>query len=353
MMSITERPLNRSFEEPEGLSDALTIDPASARDPGRLSRPAALRHQQFRTLDLEDARRFFATAYKPGWQITSLDRGSAVKHRRCDAGSVSLDEVMIQGQAKCEIRGAKPVLVIQPRAGSLSTAASAFRDVECPVLVAEGIPCALQVNSAQFDVVTIGEDVLRKVAAGQHAPLPQRIRFLDWRPRSHAAVRAWHRAMDYVTATLASADAVHQPLIVASAATVAATALLECYASNLTADNDVLSDPGVPDALKDAVSFIHRHAASDVGVHEVAEAVHLTPRSVQYLFKHQLDTTPTRYMRRVRLHRAHLDLLASDRSTTTVSDIAQRWGFVHTGRFAVQYRQTYGQSPHTTLRQLS
>ena len=30
---------------------------------------------------------------------------------------------------------------------------------------------------------------------------------------------------------------------------------------------------------------------------------------------------------------------------------AQRWGFAHTGRFAVLYRQTYGQSPHTTLRQ--
>jgi AraC-like DNA-binding protein len=353
MMSITEKPLSKSFDEPEGLSDSLTVDPGVARDPGRLSRPAALRHEQYRTHDPDDARRFFAAAYAPGWQLTGLGRGSAINHRRCDTGSVSLDEVMIQGRVRCEIPGAKPVLVIQPRAGSLSTAASSFREVECPVLVADGMSTVLQVNSARFDVVRIGEDVLRKVAAGQHAPLPQKIRFLDWRPRSRAAVRAWYRAMDYVTATLSAADTVQQPLIAGSAATVLATALLECYPSNLTADNDVLSDPGVPDALKDAVSFIHRHAASDVGVHDIAAAVHLTPRSVQYLFRHQLDTTPTRYMRRVRLHRAHLDLLASDRSTSTVGEVAQRWGFVHTGRFAVQYRQTYGQSPHTTLRQLS
>jgi AraC-like DNA-binding protein len=72
---------------------------------------------------------------------------------------------------------------------------------------------------------------------------------------------------------------------------------------------------------------------------------------VQYLFRRQLDSTPTEYVRRVRLHRAHQELLAADRVSATVTEIAQRWGFAHTGRFAVLYRQTYGQSPHTTLKQ--
>jgi AraC-like DNA-binding protein len=72
---------------------------------------------------------------------------------------------------------------------------------------------------------------------------------------------------------------------------------------------------------------------------------------VQYLFRRQLDTTPTEFMRRVRLHRAHQELQDGERSNTTVTEIAQRWGFTHRGRFAVLYRQTYGQSPHTTLRQ--
>jgi transcriptional regulator GlxA family with amidase domain len=128
-------------------------------------------------------------------------------------------------------------------------------------------------------------------------------------------------------------------------------ALLECYPSNATAEHDLLGDPAVPEALKDAVSFIHRHAAGGVGINDVAAAVHLTPRAVQYLFRHRLDTTPTEYLRSVRLHRAHQDLMATDRSNATVTEIAARWGFAHTGRFAVLYRQTYGQSPHTTLRQ--
>jgi AraC-like DNA-binding protein len=44
-------------------------------------------------------------------------------------------------------------------------------------------------------------------------------------------------------------------------------------------------------------------------------------------------------------------LMNCDRSKTTVTEVAQRWGFAHTGRFAVLYRQAYGQSPHTTLKQ--
>jgi AraC-like DNA-binding protein len=79
--------------------------------------------------------------------------------------------------------------------------------------------------------------------------------------------------------------------------------------------------------------------------------VHLTPRAVQYLFRRQLDTTPTEYVRRVRLRRAHQELISGDSSNSTVSEIAQRWGFAHTGRFAVLYRQAYGRSPHATLKQ--
>ena len=208
-----------------------------------------------------------------------------------------------------------------------------------------------EVNTARFDVVGITADVLRRAAGDLGAPLPEQIRFLDGRPRSRTRVRAWHRALDYVIATFASAHTADQPLIAAGAAPLLCTALLECFPSNATAEHDLLSDPEVPEALKDAVSFIHRHAALGVGVGDIAATVHLTPRAVQYHFRHRLDTTPTEYLRRVRLHRAHHDLMASDRSNATVTEIAERWGFAHTGRFAVLYRQTYGESPHTTLRQ--
>ena len=51
-----------------------------------------------------------------------------------------------------------------------------------------------------------------------------------------------------------------------------------------------------------------------------------------------------------RLARAHEDLRGADPTRgDTVTAIAARWGFLHFGRFAAEYRRAYGQTPRTTL----
>ncbi|WP_372460725.1 helix-turn-helix domain-containing protein [Actinomycetospora endophytica] len=48
---------------------------------------------------------------------------------------------------------------------------------------------------------------------------------------------------------------------------------------------------------------------------------------------------------------AHRDLEAADPTRgDTVGAIAARWGFAHPGRFAIDYRRSYGRSPGETLR---
>lgn len=331
-------------------SDYGPVDPVLAVNGERRARPVAVEYKQFRGADAQSARRFFATVYDPGWRIAGVTNHCVVSHRRSDTGSMTVDEVAIQGRMTLEIPAGDTVVVIQPRAGALNVAGGPLATPDFPLLVAHGMACVLHCHGARFDVVTIAAEVLQKVAAEWHTALSQQTQFLNWRPRSRAAVRAWHRALDYAMLTLASPDTARQPLIAAGMAGLLAGALLECYPSNLT-EQDPVSDLALPETLKEAVSFIHRHAAEDIGINDVAAAVHLTPRAVQYLFRRQLDTTPTEYMRRVRLSRAHQELVAATTASSRVTEIAQRWGFAHTGRFAVLYRQTYGQSPHTTLRQ--
>ena len=311
--------------------------------------PAAAWHDQARTIDSRAVRQFFAGAYSPGWRVTGFTSRSAASHRRCEAGLLSIDDVMIQGRMTFEIPASDMIVVIQPRAGSIAVASGQYVGVDAPVLVADGMSCALQCSGARFDVVSIAADAMRKVAADWRRPLLAQTHFLDWHPRSRSAVRAWQRALDYVTLTLTSADTAHQPLIIAGLAPLLAGALLECFPSTAT-EQQLADEPDMPESLKDAMSFINRHAAREVGINDVAAAVHLTPRAVQYLFRRRLGTTPTEYMRSVRLSGAHQDLIGGSTSSMTVTEIAQRWGFAHTGRFAVLYRQTYGQSPHTTLR---
>jgi transcriptional regulator GlxA family with amidase domain len=105
-----------------------------------------------------------------------------------------------------------------------------------------------------------------------------------------------------------------------------------------------------PPVLRRAMVFIHENAHADIGLHEIAAAVNVTPRALQYGFRRHLNTTPLEYLRHIRLHRAHRDLEAADPAVDTVNAIAGRWGFAHAGRFSVTYKRLFGTAPSTTLR---
>jgi len=73
-------------------------------------------------------------------------------------------------------------------------------------------------------------------------------------------------------------------------------------------------------------------------------------RALQQGFARHLETTPSGYLRQVRLGRVREALLAGDADTMTVAAVASGWGFFSLGRFAAQYREAYGESPSQTLR---
>ena len=105
-----------------------------------------------------------------------------------------------------------------------------------------------------------------------------------------------------------------------------------------------------PATLKRAVAFIEENAQQDITIADIAAAASVTMRAVQLAFRRHLGTTPTRYLRQVRLDRAHRDLLAADPGHETVTAVAYRWGFPSPGRFASYYQQVYGVRPSRALR---
>jgi AraC-like DNA-binding protein len=51
----------------------------------------------------------------------------------------------------------------------------------------------------------------------------------------------------------------------------------------------------------------------------------------------------------LRFNGARRDLRVGDPRITSVKAIALHWGFLHLGRFAVNYRRWFGESPSATL----
>lgn len=108
--------------------------------------------------------------------------------------------------------------------------------------------------------------------------------------------------------------------------------------------------PVAPRAIQKAMALIENHAAEPLTVEDIAEAVGVGVRSLQAGFRRFADTTPMSYLRDVRLRRVRAELLAADPTTVNVTEVAARWTFLHAGRFAVQYRELFGEKPSATLR---
>lgn len=173
--------------------------------------------------------------------------------------------------------------------------------------------------------------------------------FTAYRPVSPAAARHCAGLLEFLARdVLANEEAAASPLLVDHAARLLGAALLTTFPNTVTRSPDrVMSAPAT---LRRALAFIGDHAHEPVTLAQIAAVAHVTPRTVQLMFRQQLGTTPTEYLRRVRLDRAHQELVAAGAAGAEVTAIARRWGFLHVGRFSARYRQVYGRSPRETLR---
>ena len=81
----------------------------------------------------------------------------------------------------------------------------------------------------------------------------------------------------------------------------------------------------------------------------MAEVAGVSVRRLQEGFQEYVGMSPMACLRDIRLVRTYEELVNAHDSAT-VTDIANRWGFSHPGRFAAAYRRKYGISPSESLR---
>jgi AraC-like DNA-binding protein len=118
--------------------------------------------------------------------------------------------------------------------------------------------------------------------------------------------------------------------------------------------SDELAEPvgaATPRAVQRAIAYVDANPeAALISVPELAEIVGVGVRALQAGFRQSVDTTPLGFLRGRRLTHARRDLEQLTTDTGSVAEIADRWGYAHHGRFAVEYRQRFGEHPSETLR---
>jgi AraC-like DNA-binding protein len=102
--------------------------------------------------------------------------------------------------------------------------------------------------------------------------------------------------------------------------------------------------------MRTALAYIHARSAEPITVIDVAEEAGVSARALQTAFRRHLGTSPTEYLRSVRLDAARAQLLEGAPETTSVARVARACGFGHFGRFASAYEERFGELPSVTLR---
>jgi len=98
-----------------------------------------------------------------------------------------------------------------------------------------------------------------------------------------------------------------------------------------------------------AQEFIEEHHHETVRMEDLCRVTAVGLRTLQRCFREYFDLTLTDYLKTVRLNAAHRELAAANSSEQSVSYIALRNGFTHLGRFSVEFRERFGESPKDLL----
>jgi AraC-like DNA-binding protein/tetratricopeptide (TPR) repeat protein len=108
----------------------------------------------------------------------------------------------------------------------------------------------------------------------------------------------------------------------------------------------------LPRGVRRALEAMHADLGRDWSLLELAAVAGVSGRTVQRLFRTFLGKTPGAALRDIRFERARRELLQGQ-PDAKVTDVALRCGFPHFGRFSVEYRRRYGETPSQTLKRQS
>src|SRR3954467_4552335 len=107
--------------------------------------------------------------------------------------------------------------------------------------------------------------------------------------------------------------------------------------------------PLLPRGVRCALDAMRANLERDWSVAVLADTAGVSGRTLQRQFQAFLGKAPRTALRDLRFACARRALLQGVRDAK-VMDIALRCGFPHFGRFSVEYRRRYGETPSQTLR---
>jgi AraC family ethanolamine operon transcriptional activator len=210
----------------------------------------------------------------------------------------------------------------------------------------------------ELDFRTLGANEL--ITAAVHAPLFQKMAlavlgpgFFDHKPADRLALRepqsrhdVGARLRNLVEQELARPGRLSDP----EYASAWEHQVLDTWLAEVIAPDSGASLPVRCQAARRAESFLREQRDRPVSVCELCMVTGVPKSTLMLGFRDLFGLSPAAYHRRMRLNATRRDLVRARPGETSVTVTALRWGFSHFGRFSVDYRRMFGESPIATLR---
>lgn len=219
------------------------------------------------------------------------------------------------------------------------------------MLSGSGEPFDLQVPAGHglYGVVLQREQVLRHLEAVHHRDWPQAahlgpsVQALSnlQRWRLAGMLREVLRSLEAEPGVLrhkASRQALRDSLLAVLADTLAPDAVCDAAPPALRRRQEI---------VERAREIVMAHPDQPPRVEELCVQLHVTRRTLQNCFQDVLGMSPAHYLRTVRLNAVRRGLCEGER-TSTIADMAARWGFWHMGHFSHEYKALFGETPSQT-----
>jgi transcriptional regulator GlxA family with amidase domain len=127
---------------------------------------------------------------------------------------------------------------------------------------------------------------------------------------------------------------------------------------SMTIHGWVATAAGIPSARASTSWHALVERAEKLALAELDQPLHISAlcrslavseRTLRKAFHKIHGVPPCRHLRMLRLSQARRALLSADSKLASVTEIATSFGFVELGRFSVEYRRAFGESPSQTL----
>jgi transcriptional regulator GlxA family with amidase domain len=139
-------------------------------------------------------------------------------------------------------------------------------------------------------------------------------------------------------------------MTMASFEQVIMTALLLSHPHNYSEALRHLEKAIAPRDVRRAIDYMEAHLDEAISVADLVRETGVAGRTLFMHFKSFKGVSPMRYLRNARLRQVRQALLRAEPGAS-IADIATGAGFTHMGRFSLEYRRRFGETPSQTLRQ--